>query len=71
MSRILVDTNILIYAAGREHPFKAAAQRVLLALADRPNDFVTNVEVFQELLHRYLHGGMQTAPGSSSTASRA
>jgi len=56
MNRILVDTNIPMYAAGRDHPFKAAAQRALMAIAEAPEAFVTNAEVFQELLHRYLTG---------------
>lgn len=48
-----LDTNIPIYAAGRPHPLKAPAVRVLTLVAEYPEAFITDVEVVQELLHRY------------------
>ena len=51
---VFVDANVPIYAAGRAHPLKEPCAQVLLLVADRPHRFVTDAEVLQELLHRYL-----------------
>lgn len=48
-----LDANIPIYASGRPHPLKAPALQILLMAAERPEAFVTDVEVIQEMLHRY------------------
>ena len=52
-----VDANVPIYAAGREHVYKAPCARIILMVAERPNSFVTDVEVLQELVHRYTSSG--------------
>lgn len=49
-----IDANVPIYAAGRAHPLKEPCIQVLLLAAERPQAFVTDAEVLQELLHRYL-----------------
>lgn len=49
-----LDANVPIYAAGRPHPLKAPCAQLLLYIAERPESFVTDAEVLQELLHRYL-----------------
>lgn len=49
-----LDTNIPIYAAGRPHPLKEPCIRVLALVAEWPHAFMTDAEVLQELLHRYL-----------------
>ncbi len=49
-----VDANVPIYAAGRVHPLKEPCIQVLLLAAEHPRAFVTDAEVLQELLHRYL-----------------
>lgn len=53
-SPVFLDANIPIYAAGRTHPLKEPAARLVALVADHPDAFVTDVEVVQELLHRYL-----------------
>ena len=53
-----IDTNIPIYAAGRDHPLKQPCAEILILAAEQPNSFVTSAEVFQELLHRYLALGI-------------
>lgn len=58
---VFLDTNIPIYAAGRPHPLKEPATRILMLVAEHPGDFITNVEVVQELLHRYLRLGLWEA----------
>ncbi len=50
---IFIDSNIPMYLIGSPHPHKDAARR-LLENAVRANErLVTDVEVFQEILHRY------------------
>lgn len=49
-----LDVNVPIYAAGRPHRLKEPSAQVLLLAAERPAAFVTDAEVLQELLHRYL-----------------
>ena len=50
---IFVDSNIPMYLVGAAHPNKAVAQRLVeKAIMDRQR-LVTDVEVFQEILHRY------------------
>ena len=52
-----IDANIPIYAAGREHPHKAPCARVLMMAAEHPPAFLTDAEVLQELVHRYVASG--------------
>lgn len=51
---VFIDANIPIYAAGRGHPLKEPCARILRMVAKEPQSFVTNSEVLQELMHRYL-----------------
>lgn len=50
--RVFCDANIFMYAAGREHPYRAACLDALRVVA-RKFTAVTDAEVLQELLHRY------------------
>ena len=52
-----IDANVPIYAAGREHPNKEPCARILMLAAEHPRSFVTDAEVLQELMHRYLASG--------------
>ncbi len=52
-----IDANVPIYASGREHPNKEPCAQILMMVAESPMSFVTDVEVLQELLHRYLASG--------------
>ena len=49
-----VDTNIPIYAAGRDHQYKEPCARILRVIASNPAHFMTDTEVLQELMHHYL-----------------
>jgi uncharacterized protein len=52
---IFVDTNVLMYAVGREHPLRREAQGFFQgAMKGGRNELCTSVEVLQELLHAYL-----------------
>ena len=52
-----IDANIPIYAAGRGSPYKAPCARVLMMAAEHPPAFLTDAEVLQELVHRYVASG--------------
>lgn len=54
MSRVFIDTNIPMYAGGADHPLREPAQGVVMAIATGRLDGVTDAEVFQEILYRYL-----------------
>jgi len=58
---ILIDSNIPMCLIGAPHPHKTDAQMLLeraIAAGDR---LVTDVEVFQEILHRYVAIGRREA----------
>jgi len=57
MPPIFIDTNIPMYAAGAPHPLKEPCQKVILAIASGEIDAITDTEVFQEILYRYIHIG--------------
>ena len=51
---IFVDSNVPMYLVGAAHPHKADSQRLLeRAIADGER-LVTDAEVLQEILHRYV-----------------
>jgi uncharacterized protein len=51
---ILVDSNIPMYLVGASHPHKSDAQRLLEDLVSQRARLVTDAEVMQEILHRYV-----------------
>jgi len=51
---ILVDSNVPMYLVGTPHPHKTDAQRLLEKLARERRRLVTDAEVLQEILHRYV-----------------
>jgi uncharacterized protein len=51
---ILVDSNIPMYLAGAPHAHKTDAQRLLESLVSDRQRLVTDAEVLQEILHRYV-----------------
>jgi len=51
---ILVDSNIPMYLVGASHPHKADSQRLLEKLITDRQRLVTDAEVLQEILHRYV-----------------
>ncbi len=54
---VFIDANVPIYAAGGDHPHKEPCSQVLRMAAEDPRPFVTDSEVLQELMHRYLASG--------------
>jgi len=51
---ILVDSNIPMYLVGAAHPHKVDAQRWIEKLLSERQRLVTDAEVLQEILHRYV-----------------
>jgi predicted nucleic acid-binding protein len=51
---ILVDSNIPMYLVGAEHPHKYEAQQLLTRAASAGERLITDVEVLQEICHRYV-----------------
>ncbi len=50
---IFIDSNVPMYLIGAPHPNKDRARTLLRELAREGERFVTDVEVYQEILHRY------------------
>lgn len=50
---IFIDSNILMYLIGSPHAHKDDARRLLDRCITEGQRLVTNVEVLQEILHRY------------------
>lgn len=51
---ILVDSNIPMYLVGASHPHKSDTLRLLEKVVSERQRLVTDAEVLQEILHRYL-----------------
>ena len=51
---IFVDSNIPMYLVGGPHPRKADAERILEGFVAGRQRLVTDAEVLQEILHRYV-----------------
>jgi predicted nucleic acid-binding protein len=51
---IFVDANVPMYLVGASHPHKNDAARLLEQAAAGNERLVTDVEVLQEILHRYV-----------------
>ncbi len=55
---VLLDSNIPMYAAGAEHLYRQPCQWILQQARTGALRAVTDVEVHQEILHRYLSIGL-------------
>ncbi len=51
---ILVDSNIPMYLVGAPHAHKSDARRLLEKVVSERQRLVTDAEVLQEILHRYV-----------------
>jgi predicted nucleic acid-binding protein len=62
---IFVDSNVPMYLVGENEAMKARARSAVERLLAERNSLVTSVEVFHELLHRYVtikrHDAIQPA----------
>lgn len=68
---ILVDANVPMYLVGADHPSKTASLRMLERAVGARERLVTDAEVFQEILHRYVAIGRRDAIQPAFDALRA
>lgn len=54
---IFLDSNVPMYLVGGDHPLKRRVIEVVPRLVEAREQFATNAEVFQELIHRYVSIG--------------
>lgn len=59
MSRYLVDSNVFLYARGKQHPYRAPCRAVLRAAAQGHVTLEASVEVVQEFTHVLLRRGVE------------
>ena len=57
---IFVDTNVLMYSVGGEHPLGEKARSFIEESRSHGDRLVTSAEVLQELLHVYLRADRPT-----------
>jgi uncharacterized protein len=48
---IVLDTTVLVYAKGADHPFRGPCRKLVGAIADGAIPATTSVEVIQEFVH--------------------
>ena len=58
---IFVDSNVPMYLVGAPHPNKERLRTLLDPLIRERTRFVTDVEAYQEILHRYTAIGLPDA----------
>ena len=51
---VFIDTSVIMYAAGTNHPLRGACVAVMKAVDGGHIEAVTSAEVVQEILHRFL-----------------
>ena len=49
-----IDTAVIMYAAGAEHPLRDPSRQILSRIGDGTLDGSISVEVIQEILHRFV-----------------
>jgi predicted nucleic acid-binding protein len=49
-----LDTNVPLYATGKAHPLKAPCADIIRMVAMHQDAFITDAEVLQEILHRFI-----------------
>ena len=59
MGPSFVDTNVFVYAVGRQHPLRESAQALLRDRLEIGRPMATSAEVLQELMHVYLPVGRE------------
>jgi len=56
---IFVDTNVLMYAVGKEHPLREEAREFFINAVESREVLVSSAETIQELLHAFLPVGRE------------
>lgn len=53
IEKFLLDANVPMYAAGREHKYKESCSWILMEVAEQRINGVIDTEIIQEILYRY------------------
>lgn len=61
MTAVFIDSTVLAYAAGRQHPDRASARAVLDAARHEQLRLHTSVEAIQEFVHHRMRMGAPSA----------
>jgi len=64
---IFVDTNVLMYAVGGEHPLREEAREFFVSALKSGEILVSSAEALQELLHAYLPVGREATLDAALT----
>ncbi len=54
---VFIDTAVVLYAGGSDHPLREPCRQVMLAIRSGELQAVSSVEVVQEIVHRFLAVG--------------
>lgn len=57
--KVFIDTNIPMYAAGKDHPFKNKCLGILESIAREEIEAYTDTEVLQEILYRFSYNNQR------------
>jgi uncharacterized protein len=58
VNRLLVDTNVFLYARGRQHDYRRPCRAVLMSAAEGVIDLEASVELVQEFTHVLVRRGI-------------
>ena len=53
----LLDANVVIYALGRDHPYREPCRAIIKQLEERPHNYAADTEMLQEILHVFSYRG--------------
>ncbi|WP_102143918.1 type II toxin-antitoxin system VapC family toxin [Mycobacterium hubeiense] len=67
---IFVDTNVFMYAVGREHPLRQSARDFFAHSVEHRTRLVTSAEVPHELLHAYIPANRMETLDAALTLTR-
>ena len=54
---LLLDTNVQMYAEGREHPYQESCRKIMESAKISPAGYAVDAEMLQELLYSYSKRG--------------
>ena len=69
MPTYFIDTNIFIYAKGKDHPLKPACVSMIKRIGESEITAIINTEIIQEILYRYQ--SIKNLPAGISLAKQA
>ncbi|MGO9322650.1 MAG: hypothetical protein ACLQBY_17865 [Solirubrobacteraceae bacterium] len=67
---IVLDTTVLVYAKGAQHPLREPSRRLIEAVTERELQATTTVKVIQELVQCAPGATVEPTPSRSATIIR-